>query len=245
MPLKSIKVPVGSELHARLKKAIIDRRRLSQRKMQDFTKQWSDADDSMRAYIHEKDVDKTRKHDKRYKGEVDYVTLEVPYAYAIIMTAHTYFTSVMLGRSPVWQFTGRHGESQDSIQAVEAIMDYQLKNGAMLPVMYNWIYDLCKYSLGIVGMFWEREERVIANFVDEPITVMGVTFPGTRRVRKEEILLGYEGNKLYNVRPFDFLPDPRVPVWQFQEGEFAGRVTSEDLPRCSRATRRIRIRTST
>jgi hypothetical protein len=195
--------------------------------MDEFKKQWDDADDSMRAYIHEKDLDKKRKDKKTFEGEVDYITLEVPYIYAIVMTAHTYYTSVMLSRSPVWQYTARHGESQDSVMAVEAVMDYQLKVGMQLPVMYNWVYDLARYSLGVVGLYWENEEKVISSYVDEPVTLMGIPLGGTKRVQKQEILPGYRGNKLFNIRPYDFYPDPRVPIWRFQDGEFVIRETSE------------------
>lgn len=221
------KVKYGTEAHQKLLDAIKERKRLSDQKMKNFHRQWDDADDSMRAYIHEREVDKTRKDKKRYDGEVDFVTLEVPYTYAIVMTAHTYYTTVMLSRAPLWQFSGRHGETQDAIQAVEAVMDYQLHSGEQLPVMYNWFYDLARYSLGIVGAYWDKEERVICSYNKVQNTVLGIPFPGTKIEKKVEIVPGYEGNKLFNVRPYDFYPDPRVALWKFQEGEFCIRDTSE------------------
>ena len=225
--MKSVEIKNGSPLHDRIKNAILDRKKFSNEKMKNFHRQWDDADDSMRAYIHEKEVDKKRKDKKRYDGEVDYVTLEVPYIYATIMTAHTYYSSVILSRAPVWQFSARHGEPQNAVQAVEAVMDYQLKVGNHLPVMYNWLYDMAKYSIGVVGTYWDEEERVICNYVDEPVTLLGVPLGGTKRVKKEEVLKGYVGNKLFNIRPYDFYPDPRVPIWRFQDGEFCLRTTSE------------------
>lgn len=223
----SAKVPFDSELHRRLVTAVTDRQEFSRKKMDIFRKQWDDADDSMKAFIHEKEIDRVRKSKKKLEGEVDFVTLEVPYTYAIVMTAHTYFTSVMLSRAPVYQFTARHGESQDSIMCVEAVMDYQLKNGLHLPVMYNWLYDLARYAVGIVGLYWDVEEKIVTQIVKEPITMLGIPLGGERTVTKQEKLLGYMGNKLFNVRPYDFYPDPRVPIWRFQDGEFVCRDTSE------------------
>lgn len=223
----SVKVPMNSTLHAHILAAVQQRKDFSDRKMKNFHRQWDDADDSMRAYIHERDVDKKRKDKKRYAGEVDYVTLEVPYIYAIIMTAHTYFTNVMLSRVPVLQYSARHGETQDAVQAVEAIMDYQIKVGTLLPALYNWVYDMSKYSLGIIGEYWDSETKVFCKFEKKPITLMGINLGGERTVKTEEILRGYTGNKLFNVRPHDFYPDPRVPIWEFQKGEFVIRYTSE------------------
>ena len=225
----SVELKVGTELHDRLKAAVLERYKYSKRKMKDFHQQWSDADDSMRAYIPETELDKKKKDKKKYSGEVDYVTLEVPYTYAQVMTAHTYWASVFLSRQPIWQFTGRHGEAQDSVMAVEAVMDYQLKAGGQLPWLYNWLYDLARYSLGIVGTYWEEEEISVSKILMEKPTLLGVPLPGAkeRRVWKTEVLKGYVGNRLYNVSPYDFYPDPRVPICNFQTGEFCIRETSE------------------
>jgi hypothetical protein len=161
---------------------------------------------------------------------VDYVTLEVPYIYGQVMTAHTYWSTVFLSRSPIWQFTGRHGEGQDAVQAVEAVMDYQLKAGAQLPVLYNWLYDLARYSLGVVGVYWEEEERVVSRVEMKPPSLMGIPLPGApKATRVTEVVKGYVGNRLYNIRPHDFFPDPRVPICEFQKGEFVIRETSEGM----------------
>ena len=226
LSIAETQIKFGTPIHQKLLDAVKERRDLSDRKMKNFHRQWDDADDSMRAYIHEKEVDKKRKDKKRYDGEVDFVTLEVPYTYAIVMTAHTYYTAAMLSRAPVYQFTARHGATQDAVQAVEAVMDYQLRSGEQLPVLYNWLYDLARYSLGIIGCYWEKEEKVICSYQNVPRVFMGVEW-GKSVQKKDEIIPGYEGTKLFNVRPYDFYPDPRVPLWKFQEGEFCIRDTSE------------------
>ena len=153
--------------------------------MGSFRSQWDDADDSLKAYIPESELDRKKKSDKKQMGKVDYVTLEVPYVYAQVMTAHTYWATIFLSRQPVWQFTARHGEGQDSVMAVEAVMDYQLLVGNQLPVLYNWLYDLARSSLGIVGCYWDSQEQVVTQIVDEPQTLLGVKIGGTKRVLKE------------------------------------------------------------
>lgn len=210
-------------LHAKILKEVMDRRDFSMRKMSDYHTRWDEADDTVRAYLPETETTSKQKANKRFAREFDYISLELPYSFAIIMTAHTYWTSVFLGRSPVYQFTSRHGEPQDKVMAVEAIMDYQLLVGTQLPILYNWIYDLAKYGLGIVGNYWDREEITCAKYVEQPKTLLGIDTGKTEKVRIEEELVGYEGNRLYNVRPYDFFPDPRVPIFSFQDGEYCGR----------------------
>lgn len=225
----SKQIKAGDKLHQKILTAVKDRKELSNQKMSNFRRQWDRADDSMKAYIKEKDIDAIRRSERELEGQPHYITLEVPYTYAVVMTAHTYFTSTLLGRSPVYQFTGRHGETQDSIMAVEAVMDYQNRVGDHLPPLYHWIYDMCRYSLGVVGAYWDIEQKIISKIVKQKPTIGGIEIPWGREtnVTVSEILKGFEGNKLFNVRPHDFFPDPRVPIWKFQEGEFVIRRTTE------------------
>jgi hypothetical protein len=60
--------------------------------------------------------------------------------------------------------------------------------------------------------------------VEEPETMFGVPVPWgkMRKVRRATRLTTYEGNRVYNCRPFDWFPDPRVTVTNFQKGEFCG-----------------------
>src|SRR5436190_10391808 len=45
--------------------------------------------------------------------------------------------------------------------------------------------------------------------------------PGNRQVfQATQEVEGYKGNRAYNISPYDFYPDPRVPLTRFQDGEF-------------------------
>ena len=203
----------------------MERKRYSREKMEDsHHDRWEQADENMQGYIPLSEADKLRKSRKRFgSSDLDYVTLEVPYHFAIISSMHTYISSVFLARAPVYQFTARHGEGQDSVQAVEAVMDYQLRVGRHLPYHYHWLWDSCKYGLGVVGEYWDEETKRVSTIVDEETTQFGVPTGNTRKVRRVEEVPGYQGNRLYNIRPFDWFPDPRLPVYDFQRGEFCGR----------------------
>lgn len=217
-------IPYGSKQHAFFLKYILDRRSFSKNHMSDFHEMWDRADDIMKAYIPERDVDAVRKAKKTNEGIVDYVTVEVPYPYAIVMTFHTYICSIFLSRSPVYQVTARHGESQQSVMGMEALLDYQLRVGEHLAPHFNFLYDFAKYGVAIEGEYWDENQITTTQIVEQPLTIMGIPILG--KMKKERItttLKGYCGNKIFNVRPQDFHPDPRVPIREFQRGEFCGR----------------------
>jgi hypothetical protein len=215
-----------SPKHRKLKDAVWARYKMSKDKMSTFHETWKDDEELMQAFIPETENDAIRRG-QRKSGKPQYTTLVVPQTYAMVMTAHTYLVNVFLSRDPVFQFAARHGEPQMRVMALEALISYQVLVGQMLAPLFVFLLDPLKYGFGVVGVYWDEEMVQVSEIIEVPKTYLGVPIPGTgkkqRRIRK---IPGYMGNKLYNVRPYDFFPDPRVPLCRLQEGEFCA-VTQE------------------
>lgn len=209
--------------HKRILDAIRSRKQFSQRKMAEFYPKFENADKQFRAHLPEREIDKVRKQKRELTGVPDYTTIEIPYSYATLMTAHTYWASVFLARNPVMQFSARHGEPQQKVQAVEALMDYQMKVGEMLAPLYTWLYEMPKYGMSILGSFWDERFSMVSEIIEEPVTIAGIAINKTRTRKVTKKVRGYEGNRVYNVRPYDYYPDPRVPISKPNDGEFVGR----------------------
>lgn len=215
-----------SEKHKLVKDAILERAQASERKFADRYTKWEEAEKHFQAYVKETDADATRRQ-AREGGTPQFTTVTIPYSYATLLTAHTYWSAVFLNRSPVFQYTARHGEAQHRVQALEALIDYQLRVGSMLVPLYNWLMDAGKYGIGIIGNYWANEQSVVSEIIKAPRDFMGIPIPGTETTKKvRRVVPGYQGNRIFNVRPYDFLPDPRVSVVNLQDGEFCGRRTS-------------------
>lgn len=222
--MSQVKIPYKSDKHRLVKEALLDRMTLSREKMATRYGDWKDMEERFLAYIPATTNDALRKSGKS-AGNPQYATFEIPYSYAVALTAHTYWTSVFLTKNPILQYTARHGEAQNRVQAVEALMDYQMNVGRMVPALYTWLLDPTKYGFGVVGNYWDEEEVVVSEIVEEPETFLGTPIPGGKTIKRRVTnrVPGYTGNRLYNVRPQDFFPDPRVPLSQLQQGEFVGR----------------------
>lgn len=213
----------GTELHDRIRDELKYRVDFSKTQMQDRYEDWRQMEEQYRAYMPASENDKLRKN-ARDGGKPQYTTIEIPYSYATVLTAHTYVTSTFLGRSPVMQVQGRHGETQNDEMKVEAILDYQVQAGRHLPYLYTWMLDPFKYGFGVIGYYFDSEKRTISRETTRPATFLGLPIPGkTEKVIETEEILGYEGCRPFNVRPQDWFPDPRVTLRDFQKGEFCGR----------------------
>lgn len=212
-------------LHKRLVKALQERLRLSERRFSDRYKAMAVNEELYQAYVPEREVDRLRRLNREQYGIPDYRTIELPYGYSVLMTAHTYYTSVFCARNPIFQYSGRHGEPETSVQAVETLMAYQVSVGNNVVPLYIWLLDPGKYGYSVVGHFWDQETVRCRKIVERMPEFFGTPIVGAKPVRETvvEEIPGYEGNRLYNVRPQDFFPDPRVSLANFQQGEFCGR----------------------
>jgi len=213
----------GGEKHRKVLQALLARKKPARDKIVDRQTDFERHDELFDAYM--PDTEEMRLRKQRFRsGEPDYYTVVVPFSYAALLTSHTYWTSVFLGRTPVFQYTGRHGEPQMKVQAVEALLDYQLMVGEMLGPLYNWMHDAPKYGYGVLYDCWEKNVIQHSSIREEPLTLFGQEISGrTRKIKVTNRTVGYVGNQVFNVHPMHFWPDWRRPLADFQRGEFVAR----------------------
>lgn len=222
MPSVSLDISPKGRLHALILDRVRERILASKTNFNNEHKKWREAEEATLAFMPEKDADALRRG-KRESGVPQYTTLYIPYSYGVLLSAHTYWTTVFMSRTPVLQFDGRHGESAQQVQALEALIAYQIDVGKALVPFYTWLYDVAKYGVGVIGTYWEEEFAIISSIEQREEMFLGLLGTGNmKKVKVTKRVKGYEGNKHYNVRPFDFFPDPRVTVANFQLGEFVG-----------------------
>jgi hypothetical protein len=214
-------IPFNSPLHKRVISEFKSRLNLARDAQRVKREQaWKESEDTFMAYLPETEEDTIRKGN-RNGGLPQYTTITIPYSYAMLLTSHTYYTSVFLARNPILQMSGRHGESQTAESIVESLLDYQLTTGGGTPSLFIWLLDVGKYGYGVVGQYWDKEIITTSQYQEVAETFMGIPIPGkTKRQLITTQGTGYVGNRLYNIRPQDFYNDPRYPVHRFQEGEF-------------------------
>lgn len=224
-----IKIDVASEQHTKLLDMLRDRRKLAINKNNELKVDWEHAERTFRAYTDLNPDEYKRQQNNERGAKQDYVTITVPYSTALLMTAYTYWASVFFGRDPIMQLVSISGEQENNVLALESLLNYQVTIGDNLPVLHIWLLDIGKYGRGVMNVHWaQQRKRIVKQQAKPPKAVAGVVVnpdapPKTELVRG--FMPGYTGNKLTNVRPQNFLPDPRVPITRFQEGEFCGHLT--------------------
>lgn len=220
MPSLTLDIKPKGTLEKRILRAVKDRVNFSKKKWRARHDKWTKNEEAALAYLPEKAIDATRRTARELSGIPQYTTIVIPYTYGVLMASHTYWTTVFMSRSPILQYAGRHGESEMQVQALEALLDYQVQVGGMQVPWYIWLLDLGKYGQGVLGMYWDEETNVISRIEEVEQEFFGIKTGKVTKKKMSEVVKGYQGNRIYNIRPFDFLSDPRVPLARFQEGEF-------------------------
>lgn len=152
-----VKIDKDSEKHRKVLEYLMTRINQSRKRRTEREGKWTESENLFTSYVKETENDATRRSN-RDAGVPQYITVTIPYSYATLMTAHTYWTSVFLGREPVLQVQGTNNESQTSEQAVEAMLQHFTVQGRALVPYYIWLLDQGKYGEGIVGTAWDVEE---------------------------------------------------------------------------------------
>lgn len=222
MPSVTQKIPNDSALAKLIRQELRMRVKAWQKSISDKEETWRKAEELVLAYLPEREVDALRRT-TREEGLPQYTTIQIPYTYAVLMAAHTYFTSVFMARNPLLQYSARHGESMQQVQAIEALHDYQVLVGQLLAPLYTWLYDSGKYGVGVMGLYWEDRFENITSITAVPeLDFMGKETGKTQKIRETRRGKVYSGNRLYNIQPWDFIFDVRFPIRDYQKGEYAG-----------------------
>ncbi len=209
----------GSALHNRIKSAVMDRAMASRRVMEKKYSTWKEIDRTLTAYI-SPDI----KRESRKRGDKT-IPIVIPVTYATMQTLLTYLSAAFL-RNPIFEYEGAGPEDTIGGILLQNVIQHhctRLKVGLQLHTLWR---DSLAYGVSAASPIWEVQrgfKTVIKNkgFVSR---VKGVFIDtGIERTTEETII--YEGNRLENIDPYMFLPDPNVPIHEIQRGEFIGWIT--------------------
>lgn len=215
------KLRFGSKYHQIVLSALRERFNLADEKVSDRHNKWAENEERYLAYIPATEEDEVLAAKRSTGSGPQTTTLVIPMSYALLMTWHTYMVSVLLGRAPIHQWEGRTQKGEAGKMPLESLMDYQTRVGEHLVPYYVWLLDTGKYGLGIMGGYWEDNVSHITERREVPMMFNGIPVPG--KMKEQTVIReipGYEGNKLYNIHPTKCWFDPRVPLMEYQKGEF-------------------------
>lgn len=201
-------------------KCLID---MSRGDMAEYYEKWDSADLVYRGERYQDEEDK-----KACKQNAP-SKIVVPLTYAQVQTFVAFGMGLLQQREHFFELEGTGEEDHRAAKLGEALLDQNLEFNQFTVVLYQFLLDIGKFSIGVVQHSWVRETEKI--WVEEeapvgfsPMRILGSLFsqapPAKQQVQREQV--AYMGNKLRSISPYCFYPDTRFPLSRFQEGEFCG-----------------------
>lgn len=153
----------------------------------------------------------------------------VPITYAQVQTAISFILSTYTQRDNMFELRGSGPEDEKPSLSLSTDLSYQLNDQKFVLKLYYWLLDALKQGFGVVRVEWDErynKMRVAKQVPDNTITntfksVFGKSVPMKTEESVEKVL-SYQGNKIRNISPYAFYPDPSVTIANFQEGQFVG-----------------------
>lgn len=212
-----------TEFHKGLLTEIKGMLKASSSKMSTYWDGWENADKSYRGYkVYDKEDEKSAA-----KGEPHKILL--PLTFAQLQTAASFIFSTFTQKERFFELSGTSSEDVKYSEAMETDLAYQTNKDKLTSKVYAFVLDNLKYGIAVAKVTWDREtcKLRVANQVPQPTPLQNVgAFFGLpvqpKMVTQETVadVLMYEGNRIKNISPYCFLPDPELPVARFQEGSF-------------------------
>ena len=195
----------GSKVHEKIKTEVLSRARESHELVSNRFASWNEIERVLTAYIDLSESEKDVKTADKRKP----VSIVFPYSYVIVETLLTYLIMAFL-TDPIIKYEGTSPEDTIGAIMLEKVIQKQCIAFKVGLALHTFLRDSIVYGLGIGAPVWERKTGV----VHKPNEYGGGG--------STEESVKFEGNKLNNVDPYLYLPDPKVPSHRVQDGEYVG-----------------------
>lgn len=153
--------------------------------------------------------------------------LSTPLTYTQIQTAIAFCFLLLKQRDLFFEFKGREGSDPLLAECSETLVDRDLQYSEGDKVISEFLRNIFRFGIGIITENWHEEKVFVPVDQIQPAPqVMGIpTGPGAAFTTWEPAIK-FQGNKVRNISPYKFMPDPSVHLTKWKEGAFVA-VESE------------------
>ena len=210
-----------SDFHTKLRNRIWQRANESRHEISKRFPYWREVDKTLTVYIPLSDKETTL----RKKDPTKPVSIVFPYTYSMMESLLTYL-SMAFFQDPMFQYEGVEDSDTVGAMLLELVIRLHCIKTKVPLALHTVLRDCLGYGVGIGIPGWQtiRGRRPIQTAVTTTSDLGTSTERGVESI--DTILL--EGNCLYNVDPYMWLPDPSVSSANIQDGEFFGWVDRDN-----------------
>lgn len=168
---------------------------------------------------------RTDREDQIAKTEGKPTKMIVPLTYSQIVTFVAFSVMSITQNSRFFELEPTGTEDNPLTEPIELILERDLRRNQWNAFLIQFFLDIGRFGIGAAEICYREDYRWMRTNKTE-------TVQGAFEVQQKKETTSFEqipifiGNRVYPVSPYRFLPDTRIPLTRYQEGEFCG---SEDI----------------
>lgn len=210
---------INSPEHKFLLKHVMKLVQTSRKEMARYYDQW-DLNDAVFQSKRSPDKEDRTSEDR---GQPKKIVL--PLTFAQVMTFVAYNVTTVQQNSRFYKFEPTGKEDDVLTEPMELIIERDLRKNAWQAFLIQYFLDVGRFSIGIGEVTYE--EQYVYMRTNQTETIQGAFGVETQSTTSAyEQIPTFIGNRVHSISPYRWLPDTRLPLTRFQEGEFCG---SEDM----------------
>jgi hypothetical protein len=149
----------------------------------------------------------------------------IPFTYASCQTIVSHIYGSYTSRPVLLPLRAIPPEHDRAAEALEAVLERKHLHDLSSVRLRCWIEDATKYGQGRFQSAWDTQREKVMETLRVPLAGMlgmqaSPEWPMYGSIQRESERVKKEGPINLNIPPRDYLPDPRVPGWDPQAGEF-------------------------
>lgn len=213
-----------SDFHNKLRARIMARANDSHNTMSTRHSDWREIDKVLRTYVPPEQAEEGGKS-KNKKSTDTVPKIIIPQSHATLETLLTYVSAAFL-QDPIFSYEGVGPEDMFGATLLTQLVNQQaIRNKLGLSLHTQW-RDSFAYGIGAVSPIWDRKfsDQVVVKkrgFYDKMLDLFTIS-EKEKQVKKNQLV--FEGNRLINIDPYSYLPDPQASAHETEDCEFIGWV---------------------
>ena len=178
---------------------------------------WRRVEERYRAFIN---VAETH----RLSGNVQYPfdeSIVIPYSFALVQAIVSYWFTLFTAQSPLKQVQDAQGGNYRGADLMELLIAHYDRLNDANNLLYGALLDACKYGFGGGKTLWDERWETRPQRVMRPVSLLGMNLGMAEETRKRTVKT-FDGPLTTLFDPWLMAFDPRVPLSDFQRGNFVG-----------------------
>lgn len=184
----------------------------------DMSKQYRHWDRNIRVYRGQipKDAD-----DYEARQMVEPERFIMPLSYAQVQTFVAFAFLLLTQNEPFYQFSPSSDDDYGMLDTVEKCLKRDLLVNSFASKLYQFLLDVARCGMGVFNCYWTKETQWVQIPGQMGLDMVGpYSMPNSVPASMKVECTKYEGNKIQCINVYRFLPDTRLPLTRWKDGQF-------------------------